>query len=53
LLTLKLHIHTLLNLMLTPIIFPDIAKYNGRYSKGSYIKFFKLYIIYTLFEFKT
>jgi hypothetical protein len=35
-----------------PIVFPDTAEYNGRYSEGSHTAFFELYIIYALSELK-
>ena len=50
--TLKLHIHIFLDSLATPIIFPDMAEYDGWYSESSYSKFSELYIIYTLSELK-
>jgi hypothetical protein len=38
--------------MPTPIVFLNTAEYNGRYSKGSYIIFSELFIIYTPFKLK-
>ena len=35
-----------------PVIFPDTAEQDGRYSNGSYTKFSESYVIYTPFRLK-
>lgn len=45
--TVKLHIHTFLLLVPTPIAFPDKAEHDGRYSEGSHNQFSELYVIHS------
>ena len=43
----KLHIHIFPDPLATPIVFPDTAERDGRYSEGSHSKFSELYVIHT------
>jgi len=44
---LKLHIHTVPLLLPTPIVVPDTAEYQGRYSEGIHTRFSELYVIHS------
>ena len=50
--SLKLHIHTFPVPTPIPIVFPDTAEHNGRYSEGSHTQFSELYVIHSPSELK-
>jgi hypothetical protein len=48
----KLHTHTFLDPTPMPIVFPDTAEHDGRYSEGSHTIFSELHVIHAPSELK-